>query len=298
MTMGVTATLATSRGDQVGSQPVDARGGFEFDDLPKGIYELTVTAENFQTYHQTIDESYGGPSYYTAYVTLTPTANRKAPAAVLPALTDEAAPKTARKEFFQGDQALKKRDLKKARLHLEKAVGEYPCYARAHAALAEIDVADHQPDSAEASLKKAIQCDGTFLDSYYTLAQLYITENRFVDSESLLHQGLRLSPSAWRLLYEMGRTHLAMEKYPQALRDFGEAASIHPDMPAVFHAQFANAYLATGEYDKALAELDTCLRLDPNGRFASSARETSQALRNSGVTAAPAETSPLPVSKP
>ena len=298
ITSGVTVILATSRGDQVGSRSVDARGGFEFDEVPKGVYELTVAADNFQTYRQTIDESFGAPSYYTAYVTLTPKANRKIPAASLPALTDEAAPKKARKEFSQGDQALKKRDLEKARLHLEKAVGEYPCYARAHAALAEVDVADHQPDSAESSLKKAIQCDGNFPDSYDKLAQLYITENKFVDSESVLHQGLRLSPGAWPLLYQMGRTHIGMEKYQEALHDFRQAESVHPDMPAVFHAQFANAYMAAGEYDKALAELDTYLRLDPNGRFASSARKTSQALRDRGVTAAPAQAGAPPVTKP
>ncbi len=298
ITTGATATLVSSRGGQVGSRPVDARGGFEFDAVPNGMYELTVTADNFQTYHQTIDESYGVPSYYTANVTLTPTASRKIPAAVLPTLTDEAAPKTARNEFSQGDKALKKQDLRKARLHLEKAVEEYPCYARAHAALAEIDVADQKPDSAEASLKKAIQCDGNFLDSFYVLAQLYITENKFLDSESILRQGLRISPSAWPLLYQMGRTHIGMEKYQEALRDFEEAESIHPDMPAVFHAQFGNAYMATGEYDKALAEFDTYLRLDPNGRFASSARKTSETLRSRGVTAASAQTGAPPVSKP
>lgn len=298
ITGGAMASLATSRGDQVGSRPVDARGGFEFDEIPSGIYELTVTADDFQTYHQTIDESFGVPSYYTADVTLTPAANRKFPAADLPALTDEAAPKTARKEFSQGDKALKARDLKKARLHLEKAVEEYPCYARAQAALAEIDVADHQPDSAEASLKKAIQCDGNFVDSYYMLAQVYITENKFTDSESILHQGLRLSPSAWSLHYQMGRTHIGMEKYREALHDFEEAQAVHPNMPASFHAQFANAYMATGEYDKALAEIDTYLRLDPTGRFASSARKTAESLRSRGITTATAQTGAPPGSKP
>ncbi|MFZ0959418.1 MAG: tetratricopeptide repeat protein [Terriglobia bacterium] len=298
ITSGVSVNLATSQGDQVASRPVDSGGGFEFDAVPKGMYELTVTADNFQTYHQTIDESFGAPSYYRADVMMTPTAHRKIPAAALPALTDEAAPKNARKEFSQGDQALKKRDLEKARLHLEKAVQEYPCYARAHAALAEIHVAGHRPDSAEASLKRAIQCDGNFLDSYDLLAQLYITENKFADSESVLHQGLRLSPGAWTLLYQMGRTHIGMEKYQEALRDFEEAESFHPDVPAIFHAQFANAYMAAGEYDKALAELDTYLRLDPNGRFASSAREASQTLRSRGATPASAQTGPPPAIKP
>jgi tetratricopeptide (TPR) repeat protein len=291
---GVMLTLTTRRGGMVGTQPADTRGNYQFDGLSNGVYELTVACDGFQTYHQEIDISFGVSDYYKVDVTLTPAEIRKVPAAELPALTDEAAPKSARKEFADGDAALRKKDLKQARLHLEKAVEEYPCYARAQVALAQVDLAQHKPESAEAGLKKAIQCDGNFLDSYYMLAQLYIEQKKLADSEAVLLQGLRVSPSAWPFHYQMGRTHFAMEKYQQASKDFARAESLHPDMPADFHAQLANAYLATSEYAKALAEIETYLRLDPKGRFASSARKTSETLRSQGVTAATAQSGTRP----
>lgn len=297
VTSGLRVTLATTRGDQVASIPADGRGGFEFDDMPKGIYVLTVTGDNFQTYHETIDESFGVPSYYTAYVTLRPAANVKMPASNLPALTDEAAPKAARKEFSDASVALKKKDLKKARLHLEKAIQEYPCYARALTALAQLDFSSQNLDNAKAGLKKAVQCDGNFLDSYYMLSELYVREKKFADSESVLSQGLRLSPRAWPLRYQMGKTHFAMGKYQEASHDFEETESIHPDMAADFHAELANAYVETNQYSKALAEMETYLRLDPNGRFAPSARRASKALRSQGVIAA-SQTGASPTSKP
>jgi tetratricopeptide (TPR) repeat protein len=298
MTQGAMATLATQRGSQVGTMPTDSQGQFQFEGLSGGTYELTVTADNFQTYHQTLYLAFPAEDYFKVDVILAPLANRRVPAAGLPSLTDEAAPKTARREFSDGVDALKKKDRKKARLHLEKAVEEYPCYARAQATLAQIDIGDHKLDRAEAGLKKAIQCDGTFLDSYYLLAEVYITEKKLADSETVLQQGLRVSPSAWPFHYQLGRTHFAMGKYQEASKDFATAEQSHPDMPADFHAQLANAYLATGQEGKALAEIDTYLKLDPHGRFAETARRTSQTLRSQGVTAATAQTGSPPPAKP
>jgi tetratricopeptide (TPR) repeat protein len=292
VTSGAMATLATRQGVRVAIQPVNANGTFDFAAVQAATYILTVTADNFETYQQTIYGARFAPSYYTANVTLTPVAHRKVPVSSLPALTDEAAPKSARKEYEEGAAALQKHDLKKARQHLEKAVAEYPCYARAQTSLAEVDLADHQQDSAEAALKKATQCDGNFLDSFYMLANLYVTQKRYADSESVLKQGLRVLPSAWPLLNLMGRTHYAMGKYPEAAHDFEQAESFHPEMPADFHAELANTYVQTDQYGRALAEMETYLRLDPHGRFADSARRITESMRKQGVTPVPAPSGP------
>ncbi len=298
ITTGVMLTLTTQRGSMVGTRPVDSRGAYAFDGLSYGTYILTVTADGFQTHEETVHISIGVPDYYTVNVTLEPEANRKVAPADLPALTDEAAPKSARKEYDAGAEALKRGDSKKARLHLENAVAEYPCYARAQAALAQVDAANRKPEAAELALKKAIQCDGTFLESYAMLAQLYITGKKYADSEAILRQGLRVAPSSWPLHYQMGRTHFAMENYAEAARDFEEALSNHPGMPADFHAQLANAYLATNQLGKALAEVETYLRLDPKGRFAASARRTSETLRARGVTPIPFQAAAVTTAKP
>jgi tetratricopeptide (TPR) repeat protein len=291
VTRGLMASLSTQRGSFIGTRPVDTRGTFEFDGLSAGVYELTITGEGFETYRQTVDISLGVPSYVKLNVTMTPAQDRKVPAEDLPALTDEAAPKAARKEFEQGADAMKKRNMKKARVHLEKAIELYPCYARAQAALADVEVAGHNASDAETALKKAIQCDGTFMNPYTMLAQLYISEKKYNDGESVLMQGLRVAPSSWPLHYQMGRAHFAMENYSEAAKDFEAAESLHAEMPADFHAQLANTYLQINQYGKALAEIETYLRMDPKGRFAASARRTSQILQSHGVKPATAEAS-------
>jgi tetratricopeptide (TPR) repeat protein len=289
---GATVALETGRGERVAAQPVGADGSFEFNQVAPRNYYLTVTADNYQTFRQFVNAGVGVSARYTVNAILKPLTNRKLPPSALPALTDEAAPKGARKEYEAGAKALKEEDLEKARQHLEKAVAKYPCYARAQAALAQVDVADHKPDAAEAALKKAIHCDGNFLESFYMLAQLYMAEKKYTDSVAVLKQGLRILPSSWPLLRELGRTHKAMGRYQEAANDFEQAESFHPDMPAVFHLELANVYVQLDRYGRALAEMETYLRMDPQGRFAASARRASEALRKQGVTPVAAQPNP------
>jgi tetratricopeptide (TPR) repeat protein len=295
VTNGAMATLTTRQGIHVATQPVNANGSFQFAQMPAATYVLTVTADDFETYQQMIYGARFAPSFYTVNVTLTPLASHKVPVSSLPALTDEAAPKSARKEYEAGADALKKHHPKKARQHLEKAVADYPCYARAQTALARLDLDDHKEGPAEAALKKAVHCDGNFLDSSYMLANLYVRQKRYADSESVLKQALRVSPSAWPLLNLMGKTHYAMGKYPEAAHDFEQAESFHPNMAADFHAELANTYVQINQYGRALAEMETYLRLDPHGRFAASARRISKDMREQGVTPV---TSPSNPSRP
>jgi tetratricopeptide (TPR) repeat protein len=289
---GTMVALETGRGERVAAQPVGADGSYEFDQVAPRNYYVTVTAENYQTFRQYVNSGVGVSAVYTVDATLKPLANGKAPASALPALTDEAAPKSARKEYKAGAEALKKNDLKKARQHLEKAVAEYPCYARAQASLALVDVAYHKTDDAESALRKAVQCDGTYLNSYYMLGELYQNEKKLKESEVVLNQGLRVAPSSWPLLNQLGRTHNAMGKYREAASDFEQVESLHPDMPAEFHLELANVYVQMDRYGRALAEMETYLRLDPSGRFAASARRASEAMRKQGVTPVAAQSNP------
>jgi tetratricopeptide (TPR) repeat protein len=293
---GATVSLESSEGGTVGNRPADSFGNYQIEGFPAGRYQLTVTAEKYQVYQQSLDLTFRGETY-TVNVYLT--ATNKTEVKVPPALTDEAAPKPDRKEFDKGEQALEKNKLPEARRHLEKAVADYPCYARAQVALAQVDLHERKLDNAEACFKKAIQCDGSFLDSFSELAQLYVVEKKFAEGEGILNAGLRLSPQAWLFHYQMGLVHHGMQKYPEAVQDYLQAQALHSQMPTAFHIKLGNTYLKTGAYDKALAEFQTYLRLDPKGQFAPGARKMSDMMLKDGITAATASPpSTPPASKP
>jgi tetratricopeptide (TPR) repeat protein len=122
-------------------------------------------------------------------------------------------------------------------------------------------------------------------------------EKKFGESESILNQGLRLSPRAWLFHYEMGQAHYGMQKYPESVQDYLLAQSLHPEMAAKFHIKLGTAYMRTEAYDKALAEFQTYLRIEPNGQYAPAARDAAERMLKGGVTAAtssPQNTAPAP----
>lgn len=116
---GVTVSLETGEGMPAGSHMADPVGNFEFLGLSSGTYHMTVAVEKFQTYEQTLDLTFRG-TVYQVKVFLTPADKSQASTAALPAMTDEAAPKLARKEFEKGGRALHEKKLPEARQHLER----------------------------------------------------------------------------------------------------------------------------------------------------------------------------------
>jgi regulator of sirC expression with transglutaminase-like and TPR domain len=69
-------------------------------------------------------------------------------------------------------------------------------------------------------------------------------------------------------------------------------------MPAEFHIKLANSYLKMAEYSKALTEIDTYLRLSPQGPYAASAKKAAEKLRSGGVNDAVSQTETPSTAKP
>lgn len=296
--VGVMVTLETSDGVPVATHQTDWNGDFQFVGLSAVIYTLSVKADKFQKYQQTLDFTDARVTYHNVSIALSPIDKPAVNLTALPSLTDQAAPKSARKEFEKGIRAWRGNKPTEARKHLEKAVEEYSCYARAQAALAEVDLAEHKLESAEAGYKRAIHCDGSYSDAFYQLAQLYMAERKPADSEAILREALRLSPSAWLFHYQLGNAQFVMGEYLEASQDFLTAQSLHPHMPAEIHVKLAKTYLKMAQYAKALAEIDTYLRLSPEGPYAASAKKISETLRSGGVTDAGPQTGTRPTTGP
>ncbi|MGA2072156.1 MAG: tetratricopeptide repeat protein [Terriglobia bacterium] len=295
---GVMVSIQTSDGEPVATRQPDWNGNFEFVGLSPTIYTLSAKAEKFQTYQQTLDFTDARVTFHTFNIVLSPLDKPAVNPATLPSLTDQAAPKSARKELEKGSRAWREKKPTEARKHLQQAIEEYPCYARAHTALAEVDLAAHDTASAEAGYKRAIHCDGTYSDAFYQLAQLYMQERKPAASEAILREALRLSPNAWLFHYQLGNAQLVLGKSREASQDFLTAQSLHPDMPAEFHIKLANSYLKMAEYSKALTEIDTYLRLSPQGPYAASAKKVAEKLRSGGVNDAVSQTETPSTAKP
>jgi tetratricopeptide (TPR) repeat protein len=280
----VNLRLETEEGLLVQTQAANPEGQFEFTDLRKKSYRLTVLAEGFQTLQQVLDLRTPASRVYINLF-LTPAGKSKGEKGDTPSLTDQQAPKKAREEYSQGMRAFSKENYSKARDHLERAVAEYPCYARAQTQLAVTLIHLHASTHAEAPLRKSIECDPGYHEAHLVLGQILSLEKRFDESEKILSEGLRLSPGSWQFHYQLGVAHLGLGEYTKAEQDFQKVVSLNPNPPPEYHVKLADVYLAQKAYDRAYVEMQAYLQAQPNGRFAAKIRKIMQEMEAAGVLA-------------
>ena len=266
-------------------QSPSSAGQFEFGGLAKIPYHLTVTADGFQPYEQELDLSHSGDKTILN-VYLTPLKGTKQAGSELPTLTDSKVPRKARKEFEKGKRALRDRNVSEAQAHFERAVEEYPCYARAQTDLALALTTQRDRPHAEAALKKAIECDPDFVDAYSQLGWLFNGGKQFSESARVLQEGLRRSPSAWQFYYQLGIAHYGLGDYNKAEEEYLKAESLNPEPPAEIHVKLADVYLKKSAFGKAYAEMESYLRAEPGGRFAVKVRELMKQLESAGLVRA------------
>lgn len=296
---GVRVRLEMTNGTSVGQQLVGPNGRFEFNGLPKKNYLLIATAEGFQPAQREIDVRHLVTRVFVELILSPPTTKTKQSYSPLLLKTDNLAPKSARKEYKKGEQAFKAGDLPGAQAHFERAVAVYPCYARAQTDRASVESERHEFPQAEAALRKAVECDPAFLDAYFRLGLLLNAQKKFTESRGILEDGLRRSPETWQLHYELAVTLSGLGKYAEAGEEYRKTLSLNPQSPPGLHAELANLYLKLGTYDKAYAEMETYLRIVPDGPLAPYVRQTMQKMESSGVLhTAPAQSSKVSPIKP
>jgi tetratricopeptide (TPR) repeat protein len=271
---GITVKLEVAENVVAGQQKVGETGRFAFYNLKEQHYQVIVTAEGYEPGTAQVDMQYYASRFPTIY--LTPLGPKRPSSPPSGSTTDLAAPKKARKEYEQGHDALETKDLASARKHFEKAIEVDPCYARALTELAVVLSLQGELSSAEAPLQKSIHCDGEFLEAYIQLGILLSIEKKYSESESILQQGVRVAPSDWQPYYRLGAVHLRLGKYQEAEQEYLKAESLSAAVPAEVHVQLADAYLRQKKYDQAYTEVQTYLRVAPDGPLAGQARSLLQ----------------------
>jgi len=279
---GVTVRLETTDGQVVAEQPANSNGEFYFPSISKRTYILKVRAEGFQPFETEVNLGERA-NLFILDINLSSANKTKLNPAALPSLTDASAPKKARKELETGAQALEGRNLPEAQAHLEKAVGIYPCYARAQVLLASIFASQRNASGAEAALGKAIECDAGFLDAYVELGQLLNAEKKFQDSERVLTEGIRHSPNTWQFQYQLAASYYGREQYTKAEEAYLKVQSLDPTPLPELHVKLADVYLKTKAYDKAYAQMQEYLRIEPTGRFAEKVKTIMRQMESTGA---------------
>lgn len=274
--------LQTAEGTNVEQSSATTAGQFFFSNIPKGEYFLVVTADGFETYREQVNMR-DGPDQYNVSVLLTP-ADKPGQAYVeAPAISDAQAPKEARREYEKAAKAIASRKYGDARKHLQAAVEQYPCYARAQTRLGLVMSEQKNYKDAEAAFRQAVSCDAGYLDAYLELGQLLNAEKRFDEAAPFLEQGLRQAPGNWQFHYLSGEAQYGMKHYDLAEQQFTRAKSLVSTPQAELDAKLADVYLRENSFQKAYASMQDYLKAQPDGRLAPRIKVIMKQMESSGV---------------
>jgi tetratricopeptide (TPR) repeat protein len=277
-----TVKLETEEGELVQEQPTTTAGQFFFNNIPKAMYVLTVTAQGFETYQQTFNMGEGA-NQYDISVSLTPAGKPVQAKAEPPALSDAQAPKEAKRDYDKAEKAISSRKYGEARKQLKSAVDQYPCYAKAQTKLGLIMSQQKDYRDAEAAFRKSISCDAGYLDAYLELGQLLNAEKRFTEAGPVLEQGLRQSPASWQFYYEAGVGQYGLGHYDIARQQFEKAKALTAQPSADLDVKLADVYVKENSFQKAYASMQDYLKLDPEGAFAPRIKTIMKQMESSGV---------------
>ena len=210
--IGVTVFVETYDGKSVGEFATNGQGQFRLTLVPAMLpYRLTVKAAGYYPIQQELDlRERQAILTVTVRAVLTPIPGAKRADEAAPTLTDQSAPRKARKAYEKGVRAVQAHDLPDAQSDFSEAVAVYPCYARAQTGLAALLIRQGDLPAGEAALHKAIQCDPNFPHAFVWLGRVLNSEGRFTESVTILQQGLRLSPKAWELYDQLAAAHYSL----------------------------------------------------------------------------------------
>jgi len=199
--------LLTDGYSQRGQTYTDGSGRFRFRNLGIGNYYVQVEASGtgYERQSQRVEVSPyapigGGAEIFRVDFVLRPEKGAKQVTSDEPApganrlLFAQDVPKAAQEAFQQGEQSLKKNDLK----------------------------------TAEAFLTQAIQIFPDYFDALEALGSEYVKHDFFADAAPLLAHAVEVNKNAWRSYYGLGIAEIELGRRPEGIAALRHAVALNP----------------------------------------------------------------------
>jgi tetratricopeptide (TPR) repeat protein len=189
-------------------------------------------------------------------------------------------PKNASSEMKRGMDAYSKGDMESAAGHFQKAIAEYPQYARAYDMLGAIAMKGSDRVKARELFGKSIQADGGFVPAYLDLARMDLQEHNYSKSESLLEKAISLNSSMPDAIALLATTEFANGEFDKALADVQRTHALRN------HEQFAEVHIMAGKVlrmqnhpDEAIVQFQLFLKEKPESPEGESVRKALASLQ-------------------
>ena len=122
-------------------------------------------------------------------------------------------------------------------------------------------------EKAERLTLDIIKKDPGIIDSYSTLGNIYLKQNRYPDALESYRKALALKPDDTALITGIAGCHLKLDQKAEAEKVLVESLKIVPSDSRIFF-MLGNVYRAQGQEEKAIGAFRQCLKLNPKSASA------------------------------
>lgn len=258
-----------------------SNGEFEFGSVPRGSYQIVIEVNGYEPLRENIEII--NMSRPGLLILLTPKREFPVqPVAGGPSVSTHelSLPRKAQDAFQKGLQRLYDKDDPKGGIEqFQKAIsaapGFYEAYFETGIAYAHLS----QFPEAEVAFRKSIELSqGRYARSDFALAALLSNNGHFSDAEPLARRGLEFEPTAWQGHFELARALAGSNQWAEAEKHVLEARKEKPDEASVY-LLLANVHIRKKDYPALVEDLETYLKLNPNGGASAQARSTLEQIR-------------------
>ena len=279
--------LVFFNGEKAASGTTLANGEFEFHDLKGGVYFLTAEVDGYLPVRERIEIRNVSKDELMFYLRK---ANEPVNDAASPTVSAHflALPQKAQQAYQKGLQRLyDKKDLKGALELFQRAVSEAPdCYE----AFCEIGIINghlKQFSDAENAFRKSIELsNANFIRADVGLAGILSNTGRYAEAEPLARKAAELDPNMWEALLELARAEVGLGQWDAAEKTALAARRINSSV-APLHMLLANIHIHRTDYQAASDDLESYLRIEPDGPSSAKARSTLDEIRKKLASNAP-----------
>jgi tetratricopeptide (TPR) repeat protein len=172
----------------------------------------------------------------------------------------------------------KKHDARASVDEFKRAVKLDPWYGQAYLLLGLAQMQLQQWSDAQWAFEEAAKVEPGNDKAYLGAGSALNEQKNFAEAQKVLQHSLEIRPDSAEAHYELARSFWGMDKWQAAEPHVRQAIELNKDYAGP-HALMGNIYLQREDAEAALAEFEECLRLEPEGSLAVSAKDIISQLK-------------------
>ena len=271
--------LHADTGELISQSFTNTIGEFEFTGLRPGNYVLIIQLKGYEPIRDAVDltaASHGGLFY-----SLRPSTDNK-DNQPKPAGSDQPRvsarelqlPPKAQDALHKGlDKLYAKKDPAGSIPLFRKVLEISPDFYEAHYYIGIAYMFMGKAPEAESSLHTAIErSEDKYPDPRIALATLEVDNHHPENAIENAQRGIELDPQSWQAHLELAKAFFALNRLPESEKSALDARKLKPDFPDLY-ITLANIHIRTQNAQALLEDVNTYLKLAPNGPYSDRARD-------------------------